>query len=114
MQVRQLALELDVIMIGAGNVAGATGTCATAVNGLMQGGNDLWVLAHAEVIVGAPDGDIADRVTSMVPGLRKRPRHAFEIGKHPIAPLAAQAFQRRLEEVIVVHGRPRCVQTIAI
>ena len=58
-QVGELALELDQRMIGAGDVAGAAGAGAHAGRGLDHGADHLRVLAHAEVVVGAPDHDVS-------------------------------------------------------
>jgi hypothetical protein len=46
-------------MVVAGNVAGAAGADTGARRHLLQGGHDLGVLAHAEIVVGAPYDDIA-------------------------------------------------------
>ena len=63
-QVGELGLELDVIMGGAGDVAGAAGARAHLVDRLMHGGADDRVLAHAEIVVGAPHGDVADAASA--------------------------------------------------
>ena len=56
-QVGELGLELDVIVRGAGDVARAARAGADRVDRLVHGGDHGRVLAHAEVVVGAPDGD---------------------------------------------------------
>ena len=58
-QVGELVLELDVIVGGAGDVARAAGAGADGVDRLVHGGDDGRMLAHAEIVVGAPDGDLA-------------------------------------------------------
>ncbi len=58
-QVGELALQQDVVVVGAGDVAGAAGAGAAAVERLVHGGEHLGVLAHAEIVVGAPDRDLA-------------------------------------------------------
>ena len=60
-QVGELALQLDQRMVGAGDVAGAAGAGAHAGRGLDHGADHLGVLAHAEIVVGAPDHDLARR-----------------------------------------------------
>ena len=56
-QVGELGLELHVIVGRAGDVARAAGAGADRVDRLVHGGDHGRVLAHAEVVVGAPDGD---------------------------------------------------------
>ena len=63
-EVGKLGLELDMIMGGAGDVAGAAGAGADSVDRLMHGGEHHRVLAHAEIVVGAPHGDVADAVAA--------------------------------------------------
>ena len=58
-QVGQLALQLDVIVGGAGDVARAAGAGAGLVDGLVHGVEHDRVLALAEIVVGAPDDDVA-------------------------------------------------------
>ena len=58
-QIGQFLLELDQWMVGSGDIAGAASAGADAGRGLDHGADDLRVLTHAEVVVGAPDHDIA-------------------------------------------------------
>ena len=89
-QVGQFLFELHQRMMGAGDVAGAAGAGADSCGGLDHGADHLRMLAHAEIVVGTPDHDIAralrrvpDRMRESVPrsvrGRRKRgsaARHA--------------------------------------
>ena len=54
-QVGELGLELDVVVGGAGDVARAAGAGADLVDRLVHGVEHDRVLAHAEIVVGAPD-----------------------------------------------------------
>ena len=56
-QVGKFELKLDQRMVGAGNVARAAGARAHAARRLLERGDHVRVLAHAEIVVGAPDGD---------------------------------------------------------
>ena len=56
-QVGEFALELHVIVRSAGDVAGAARTGARGVDRLVHGGEHLRMLAHAEIVVAAPDGN---------------------------------------------------------
>ncbi len=58
-QVGELALELDERMIGTGNVAGTAGAGAKARRGRDHGADDFRMLPHAEIIVRAPNHDVA-------------------------------------------------------
>ncbi len=59
MEIGEFRLELHQRMIGAGDVAGAAGAGADAGRGLDHGADHFRMLAHAEIVVGAPDHDIA-------------------------------------------------------
>ena len=80
-------------MIGAGNVAGAAGAGAHAGRGLDHGADHLRVLAHAEIVVGAPDDDLARALRRMPDGLGKAPGNALEIREYAVAALVMQARQ---------------------
>ena len=58
-QVGQFLLELHQGMMGPRNVAGAAGAGAGPGGGLDHGADNLGVLPHSEVVVGAPDHDVA-------------------------------------------------------
>jgi hypothetical protein len=59
------------------------------------------VLAHAEVVVGAPHRDLgADPV---IEGARKPPATPLEIGKDPVSPLGAERIKALSEKAFVVH-----------
>src|SRR5207245_647906 len=71
MEVGKFTLEFDERVVGAGNVAGAASSGAHASRGLDHGADHLWMLAHAEVIVRAPDHNVARAVGRMPFGARK-------------------------------------------
>ena len=81
-QVGELALEQHVVVVGAGDVARAAGAGAAAVERLVHGRDHLRMLAHAEIVVRAPDGDLAGgavahsawRAGTRRPGARDRRR----------------------------------------
>src|SRR2546421_160029 len=58
-------------MVGAGDIAGATGAGTHAGGGFDHGADHLGVLAHAEVIVGAPHDHVAGAVRRMPDGARE-------------------------------------------
>ena len=106
-QVGEFALELDQRMIGAGNVAGAAGAGSHPGRGLDHGADHLRMLAHAEIVVGAPDHDLARPARRMPDGVRKPAGDAFEVGENPVAALVAQTVQGVGEKRVVIHGRIR-------
>ena len=80
-QVGELGLELDVIVGGAGDVARAARAGADGVDRLVHGGEHGRVLAHAEIVVGAPDGDRMSALGPEVLGGGKAPRRRFTSAK---------------------------------
>jgi hypothetical protein len=94
-QARQLGLELDVIVRGPGNVAGASGTCTDPIDRLVHGRKHVWMLAHAQVIVGTPHRDVAHS-TIVVEMLRRReaPPDAPNISKDAVAAFLLEGAQR--------------------
>src|SRR6185312_2958128 len=105
MQIGELAFEQHVIMSGAGDVARAASPGAHAVDRLMHRGEHLGMLAHAEIVVGAPDRDLGAEVVAE--GAGKGPGTALEIGEDPIASFGAQRVGPGPEKSLVVHGLPR-------
>src|SRR6516225_9096026 len=104
MQLSDFALQLDERVIGPRNVAGAAGTGAHAGRRFDHGADHLRVLAHAEVVVRAPDYDRARTLWRMPRRMRKSPRDALEIGKHAVAPFLLQARKHGGKEMIIGHG----------
>ena len=102
-QVGELMLELDQRVIGAGDVAGTAGAGADAGRGLDHRADHLRVLAHAEIIVRAPDHDVTAPLGGMPERVRETAGDALEVDENPIAPLLAQLLQRGREICLVVH-----------
>ena len=73
-QVGKLGLELDVVVRGARDVARAARAGAGRIERLVHGGEHGGMLAHAKVVVGAPDGDRPWRRRREVPGGRETGR----------------------------------------
>lgn len=66
-EIGKFALEQDVIVVGARNIPGASRTRATVIDGGLHGFDDFRVLAHAEIVVGAPDGHILALAIGVIP-----------------------------------------------
>ncbi len=102
-EVGKFMLELHQGMMGAGDVAGASGAGADAGCGLDHRANHLWVLAHAEVVVGAPDDDVAGAFRRMPHRMRETAGDAFQIGKDSIPPFVVEAIEGGTEKLAVIH-----------
>ena len=70
-QVGELLLQQHVIVVGARDVAGAAGAGAAAVERLVHRLEHLRMLAHAEIVVRAPDRDLAGAVGAVMGGARE-------------------------------------------
>jgi hypothetical protein len=113
-QVGQLALQLHVVMVGAGDVARAARPGAAFVDRLVHRGNHLLVLAHAQIVVRAPDRHILRRAILAVPRrLRKLPRMTLQIRKHTVIARIAQRAKPIREELVKMHSVfPICLETM--
>jgi hypothetical protein len=88
MEVGELGLELDVVMGGAGDVARATGARAHLIDRLVHGSAHLGVLAHAEIVIGAPHRDVVGTLFGEVVGVRIGSAAALQVGKNTIPAFA--------------------------
>src|SRR6185503_7064279 len=104
MQIGELALKLEEGVTGPGYIARAAGAHTKPDCGLYHGADHLRVLAHSEVIVGAPDNDFATACRRVADGVRKTAGDALEVGKHAVAPFVSQTVQSAGEIRVIVHG----------
>ena len=88
-------------MAVAGDVAGAAGAGAERRDRLRHRREHGRMLAHAEIVVRAPDRDLG--ADAVVEGARKAAAAPLEIGEDPVAPLGAQRIEALFEEAFVVH-----------
>ena len=102
-QVGELGLQLDVVVRGAGDVARAARAGAGGIERGVHGGEHGGVLAHAQIVVGAPHGDGLGAASGEAAGSRKLAAIATDVGEHPVAPLIAQRLQRLGERTPVIH-----------
>src|SRR5262245_57657116 len=103
MEVSKFTLELDERVVGACNVAGAARSGAHAGRGLDHGAYYLGMLAHAEIIVRAPDHDVACAMGGMPSGAWKAAGVALEVGNNSIPALVRQVGQRLREMSLIIH-----------
>ena len=105
-QIGELALKLDDGVAGAGNVAGAAGAGADLARRVDHGGDHVRMLAHAEIVVGAPDGHGLDRAVLAMP---IRQRESFDVAlkmrKDAVAALVLQTGDGGLEVTPIDHAR---------
>src|SRR5262245_12045872 len=92
-------------MMGAGDVAGAAGAGADPGGGLDHGADHLGMLAHAEIVVGAPDHDIARALRRVPDRMRKTACDTFEVGENTVAALFMQAIEGGTEKLAVIHHK---------
>src|SRR5882672_3009506 len=92
-------------MMRARDIAGAAGAGADTGRGLDHGADHLRVLAHAEIVVGAPDHDIAATLRRVPDRMRETARDPLEIGENAVAPLIMQAAEGGAEEFAVIHHK---------
>src|ERR1700674_652403 len=88
-------------MAGPGNVARAACAGSDPMEGLMHGCEHRRMLAHAEIIVGAPDGHPI--LQAMIKGLREVTGAPLEVGKDPISVFPSFELDTRLKELIAIH-----------
>ena len=110
-QVGKLGLELDMIMGGAGDVAGAARAGADAIDRLVHGGAHFGVLAHAEIVVRAPHrhrpriGLFRLHALGEMHRVRIGPAAALDVGEDPVSAFPVQLLDPVLENLLVVHHR---------
>ena len=102
-EVGKLALEQDMVVVGAGDVARAAGAGAAFVQRLVHGRDHLGMLAHAEIVVRAPDGDFARLLARIAQCPRKTAGAPLKIGENTVASFLVQAFQLFREERLEIH-----------
>ncbi len=102
-QLGELALQRHVQGVGAGDVARAAGARALGADRRLHGLDHDGMLAHGEIVVGAPDGDVAHRAVVVEAGAREGAGDALQLGEHAIASFVVQAPQMAGEKGFVVH-----------
>jgi hypothetical protein len=104
MQIGQLGLQRLVIDRGARDVARAPGPCARGLQRLVHRLEHDRMLAHPEVVVAAPDGDVLLRAVGLFPdGVRELALLALDIDECAVAALVMQTVDGCVERVVVVH-----------
>ncbi len=103
-QIGQLGLEVDMVVRVTADIASAARTGADIVQRLFHRRDHLGMLAHGEIIVGAPDRDRPGAVVAgEAAGVGILTPVAQDIDEHPIAALFMEPLDRLVEDVLVVH-----------
>ena len=111
-EVGELGLELDQRVVGAGDVARAAGADAHPPGRVGHGRDHRLVLAHAEIVVGAPDDDLAGLVPVPPQRVGEAPGDALQIGEDAIAPLGMERGDRLGEDRLIVHRAALLFRTL--
>ena len=103
-QVGKLALEKNVVVGGARDIPGASRTRATVVDGVLHRLDHLGMLAHAEIVVGTPDGHFLRAVRRVARGARKIAAVTLDIGKNAVAAFLVRPVQLALKVSFKIHN----------
>ena len=99
----KLALELDKRMVGARDISRSAGAGAHAGGRFDHRADHLRMLSHSEVVVGAPDRDIARALRGMPDRVRESAGYALKIRKHPVPSFIPQPVEGRREITLIIH-----------
>ena len=103
MQVGKLAFELHVIMGCAGDIARAARAGSHGVNRLVHGRQYHGVLAHAEIVVGAPHRNLARAICREMVRHWKATAAALQIRENPISAFSMKGVELLLEQALKIH-----------
>ncbi|MNT66325.1 hypothetical protein D3C72_2043850 [compost metagenome] len=99
----QLGFQIDRRTGGAGNIARTAGPGAHGVDFGRHGVQNHRMLAHAQIVVGAPDHDVLfGAVVAAAHRLRELATHALQVGEDSIAAFAADLLYRVLKGGLIV------------
>src|SRR6266404_9131166 len=103
MQIREFRLEPDDGMAVAGDVPGASGTGTHPQYALDHRVDDRRVAPHTEIVVRAPDDDLAGIVATAPSGIGRALRVPLQIGENAIAAFPADTIEIRQKMVAQGH-----------
>jgi hypothetical protein len=89
MQIGQFLFERHMIVVRARDVSGAAGPRATVIDRFMHRLQDERMLAHAQIIVGAPHADLLGSLRRVMRGARKGSSLPPEVCEDSIATFSA-------------------------
>ena len=103
MQPGQFLFQQEVVVVRARDVARAACTGAAGLHGLDHRLHHGFVLAHAQIIVRTPDGDLAHRAVLVIGGPGKGTAAPLQIGEDTIVALRLQRVDLSLKNCVEVH-----------
>src|SRR5262245_47665647 len=106
MEVGKLSFELHVIVGRARDIACYGGPGSLRVDRLVHGLQHRRMLAHAEIVVGAPHRNLARAVCRYMLGHRKEASAAPQIRENAISTFSMKGLELLLEQYVEIHGRP--------
>ena len=78
----------------------------------MHGREHDRTLPHGEIVVAAPNRDLADLAIPMQAGTRKNPDPTLDVGKDAIASLALESLDLLGKKAFVIHEAPQSLPNI--
>jgi hypothetical protein len=84
------------------NIAGTTGTGRPGIGRITHRGDNIRVLAHAQIIIRAPDNDLMHAVTAMMQRYWMTAGNALQLDEVPISTLGLQSIELRFEMRVIV------------
>ena len=100
-EIGKLRLKLDMHVSRARDVAGAARAGADIPQRLVHGLEDGGMLAHCEIVVGAPNGDIPFALRGDQGGFRKIAAATLDVGEFAITPLRPESGDGSAEYVVM-------------
>ncbi len=99
-------LQLDVEVRVAADIARAAGACADIVQRLFHRLDHLGMLAHGEIVVGAPHRDRLGTVMAVEAArIGIRALVAQDVDEDAVAAFSVKAVDRLVEDLVVIHRR---------
>ena len=88
-------------MAGSRNVSRPPRAGSDPIESVMHCCEHRRMLAHSQIIVGAPDGNLT--LSAMIKGLRKVAGASLQVRKDSISIFASDELETRLKELIEIH-----------
>ena len=104
-QIGQFVFQQDMMMVGARNIARAPCPGAAFVDHPVHRFGYLGMLAHAEIIVGAPDRDLGGAVFHIAGSMGIGASLAFDLGEHPVTALFPDRIQFAAKKCFIIHAQ---------
>src|SRR6202045_1975024 len=89
------------VMAGSRNVARPARAGSDPIESVMHCCEHRRMLAHSQIIVGAPDGNLT--LQAMIKGLRKVAGASLQVRRDSISIFASDELETRLKELVEIH-----------